>query len=108
VTDAVNLICINKKTIDRDFHLLKRFILLSSGRRQARMQTVSVEASQPSPHRQRQVCEEFQVNDIKKRSENDRRTGVDRRKFDNPNYNGPERRKSGVRRSGSDRRNTAD
>lgn len=38
------------------------------------------------------------------RSEKDRRDGIDRRKQNNKNYNGPERRSDTERRLGKDRR----
>jgi len=40
---------------------------------------------------------------MKNRNDNDRRKRTDRRKFANPNYDGPERRTTD-RRSGKDRR----
>jgi hypothetical protein len=42
-----------------------------------------------------------------RRSRKDRRLGVDRRKFDDPNYKGPERRSRRDRRSGVERRKSA-
>ena len=41
------------------------------------------------------------------RSQKDRRVGVDRRKFDDPNYKGPERRSGKDRRSGVERRKSS-
>jgi len=41
---------------------------------------------------------------MKPRKSDDRRSGKDRRKFDDPNYKGPERRNMSNRRSGTDRR----
>jgi len=38
------------------------------------------------------------------RTEKERRSGKDRRKFDNSNYKGPERRSDQDRRTGKDRR----
>jgi hypothetical protein len=43
----------------------------------------------------------------KRRSLKDRRLGVDRRKFDDPNYKGLERRSGRDRRSGMERRKSA-
>jgi hypothetical protein len=42
-----------------------------------------------------------------RRSLKDRRLGVDRRKFDDPNYKGRERRSRRDRRSGVERRKSA-
>jgi len=42
-----------------------------------------------------------------RRSQRDRRLGVDRRKFDDPNYKGRERRSGRDRRSGLERRKSA-
>jgi hypothetical protein len=42
-----------------------------------------------------------------RRFRKDRRLGVDRRKFDDPNYKGPERRSRRDRRSGVERRKSA-
>jgi hypothetical protein len=42
----------------------------------------------------------------RERSDFDRREGVDRRKFRDTNYNGPERRGYNERRHGQDRRET--
>jgi hypothetical protein len=42
-----------------------------------------------------------------RRSRKDRRLGVDRRKFDDPNYKGPERRSGRDRRFGVERRKSA-
>jgi hypothetical protein len=41
---------------------------------------------------------------MERRSRKDRRLGVDRRKFDDPNYKGRERRRGKDRRSGVERR----
>jgi hypothetical protein len=43
----------------------------------------------------------------KRRSPKDRRLGVDRRKFDDPDYKGRERRSGRDRRSGVERRKSA-
>jgi hypothetical protein len=43
-----------------------------------------------------------------RRSKKDRRTGMKRRKINNPNYKSPERRSGLERRSGNDRRTVAD
>jgi len=42
-----------------------------------------------------------------RRSRKDRRLAVNRRKFDDPKYKGPERRSSRDRRSGVERRKSA-
>jgi len=42
-----------------------------------------------------------------RRSRKDRRLGVDRREFDDPNYKGQERRRGRNRRSGVERRKSA-
>jgi hypothetical protein len=41
---------------------------------------------------------------VQRRSRKDRRSGIERRKFDDPKYKGPERRSGRDRRSGKERR----
>ena len=41
---------------------------------------------------------------VRDRSDNDRRSKIDLRVFNDPNYKGPERRSGSNRRSGNDRR----